>query len=146
MEALPFILAGINAAGSLSSSSQAARVADANAETARQNAEQDRLFAAEDAVRQRREGARRIGEIRAKGGASGVDVGTGSILDVITDDALETELSALDIVARSETRARASDRQGDMFSLEAKNTRRSAVISALGSGLKGFSAGKSLGS
>jgi len=142
--ALPFIMAGMSAVGAAGSASQSASNSDFNADVARTNAHQERLFATEDANRQRAEGSRRIGTMRSKVGASGVDLASGSVLDVITDEAITNELAALDISARAETRARASDSQASMFSAQASNTRKSAPLSILGAGLKGFAGGKQL--
>lgn len=145
MSFLPWVMAGVGALSSLQKSSQAAAVADYNARVAENNAISERAFAEADAARAREAGARQRAKLRAAAGASGVDTGTGSILDVLSDDAVEAELDALNIKAQGESRAVAHEAQATRYKMEAKNTRSSAFLSAIGAGLSGYSAGSSIG-
>jgi hypothetical protein len=142
--ALPFIGAAVAALGSFQQSRQQGAVSDYNARVAQQNALQERAWGEADAIRMREDASRQRARIRTATAAAGVDVGTGSIIDVLSDDAIRAELAALDIVARGEGAARAQEAQAAGFRMEARFTRRAAPLSALGAGLSGFAAGRSL--
>jgi hypothetical protein len=143
--ALPFIIAGASAAtsmvGSLQQSAQEARVAEFNAAVAQTNAIQERAFAEADAMRVRDQASRAAGRTRVMAAAAGVDTGTGSVLDILSDDAIQFELDALNIQARGEAGARAHESQAAMQRAQARHTRRQAPLSALGAGLQGFGGG-----
>lgn len=129
--------ASVSALGSLQQSAQAEAIADYNAKVAANNAIQERAWAAAEADRQRSAAARQRATLAATTAASGVSVGSGSILDVLSDDAIRAELDALTIVSQGESRARGFQSQENQFRMEARNTRNSAFTSAIGAGMRG---------
>lgn len=143
-QALPFIMAGVGALSSLQQSSQAKKTAEYNAAVAQSNAAQAQAFADADAARARDEAARKQGAMRAKAAASGVDTGTGSVLDVLSDEALQNELDALNIEAKGAAEARSFNMQAEGFRKQARNIKRAAPLSALGAGLSGFASGSKI--
>lgn len=124
--------AAMSGLGSFQQSRQAAQVADFNAEVAAVNAVSEREWAAAEEARTRREAGQRRGTSVARMGASGLVAQEGSFGDVLSDEAIESELEALTIRAQGEQRARGFEAQQAGQRLSARHTRRSAPLSALG--------------
>lgn len=129
--------ASVSALGSLQQSAQAEAVSNYNAKVAANNAIQERAWATAEADRQRSAAARQRATLAATTAASGVSVGSGSVLDVLSDDAIRAELDALTTVSQGESRARGFRSQENQFRMEARNTRNSAFTSAIGAGMRG---------
>lgn len=129
--------ASVSALGSLQQSAQAEATANYNAKVAANNAIQERAWAAVEADRQRSAAARQRAALTAATAASGVSIGSGSVLDVLSDDAIRAELDALTTVGQGESRARGFQSQGNQFRMEASNIRNSAFTSAIGAGMRG---------
>lgn len=90
MQALPFIAMGFSAGGGLLGAigqirqgEAAAKIGEANAQLATQDAERRQEAAKVDALKLSREMRRTIGTQTTLYGAAGVDIGSGSPLDVI---------------------------------------------------------------
>lgn len=145
------IVAGISAAvgavGAIRQGNATAKAAKTNALFQQRNAVIARQQAAEDADRSRRAARRRLGALRAGFGASGVSL-EGSPLDVLEDQAMESELDALTIqyqgelsaigleseAALSRERARASKTAGYLKAGSSLLTGAADVYSSLPSG------------
>lgn len=107
--ALPFFqIAGtvMSVFGALQQGSAASNAASYNARVAQQNAKIARDQASMQAQQADRENYLRLGSLRANAGASGGDVGQGSVLDVIGDVAAQGELEKQNILYRGELAAR----------------------------------------
>ena len=82
-----------------------------------------------------------LGQVTAQAAGGGVEVSTGSVLDVIKDNAFNIEMDAL-------TTMETSNRQANTAQIEAANTRAgkptglSTLLGAVGSGMSGYAAGK----
>lgn len=123
--------------GSLQQSAQQSAMADYNAKVAANNAVQERAWAEAEANRQRSDAARQRASLLATTAASGVSTGSGSILDVLSDDATRAELDALNIQAKGESSARGFATQEQQFRMEQRNIRNSTLTNAIGAGLRG---------
>lgn len=121
-------------------------IANYNRKVAENNAVTTRAWAAYDAKNQRRENEAALGKTRALYGASGVDVGDGSAIDVMSDDALQGELAALSLIAKGEVAGSAQDAQARLFQYEASSIKKAAPLSIATAGVKGANAGYSFGS
>jgi len=107
--AIPFIQAGAAVIGAVNAIQQgraAKAAADFNATINMQNAEIARSDAAGQAVQIERENALRLGAIRAAQGKSGGAADSGSVLDVLGDQAAQGELERQYAVYQGEQRAR----------------------------------------
>lgn len=96
-----------SAAGSIFGGIEAKRSFEAQAALARQNAALSIEQAEAEAGRFQRGSRRRLGAIRAQAGASGTTL-SGSVLDVLADQAAEEEENRLLILFGGEARARES--------------------------------------
>jgi hypothetical protein len=107
--AIPFIQAGAAVIGAVNAIQQgraAKAAADFNASISMQNAEIARSDAAAQATQIERENALRLGAIRAAQGKSGGAADSGSVLDVLGDQAAQGELERQYAVYQGEQRAR----------------------------------------
>ncbi len=113
MQALPFIAMGATAGGGLMSAigqirqgQAAAKIAEANAQLSTQDAERRQEAAKVDSLKLSREMQRTVGRQVALYGAAGVDIGSGSPLDVIgrTVEEYATDIGFTGIRADQETR------------------------------------------
>lgn len=113
-------------------------VADYNAAQTRNEATQTRNKGVEAENRQRRATAELIAKQKAQAGASGVDVNSGSPLQLREDSELLGEADALRIRSNFENQATAMDDQADIIESEGKNAakkgRNALFSSVLGSG------------
>lgn len=128
----------MRAVGSLLEGESKAHAADYNAQVAIQNS---RLAAAQGQAAveaQQRDAARKIGAAVANYGASGVQVDSGSPLDVLADSARMSELDRLTIQYNASLKAMGYDLQARMSQLESRSARTSAVLNAVGAGVQGY--------
>ena len=84
----------VSAAGAVSSGVQAAKTQQFNASLAQREADIQSAIAAQRGEDMRRAGRRRAGAIRAAAGEQGFEAGTGSVADILADEARETEFAA----------------------------------------------------
>lgn len=129
---------GVSAIGSLRQGQAQRQAADYNAAIAQQNAviAQQQGIAAVEA--QQRNAARTIGAAKAAYGASGVQVDSGSPLDVLAESARMAELDKLTTKYNYDLRALGFDQQSNLASMNGKNATTSSLLNAGGSMLKGF--------
>lgn len=140
--------AGAQAHAQAAQAEQAAQVSEYNARVAEINALNERQFAVAEMDRMRQEARRREGAARARAGASGVEVDRGSLLDVLSDEAISSELDTLLVGVPRETRARAAEAQAAGFRMQgqghlmqasqarASASARSSPLSVLTAGLR----------
>lgn len=82
-----------------------------------------------------------LGQVTAQAAGGGVEVGTGSVLDVIKDNAFNIEMDAL-------TTMESANRQANVAEIEAGYARAGApsglgtMLGVAGAGMQGWSAGK----
>lgn len=98
--------AGVSAVSAIQQGNAAKAAADFNASISMQNAEIARSDAAAQATQIERENALRLGAIRAAQGKSGGAADSGSVLDVLGDQAAQGELERQYAVYQGEQRAR----------------------------------------
>jgi hypothetical protein len=148
--AAPYISAasaGLSAVQAYSSAQQQSKTASYNAKVAEANATSQRQWAEYEATNLEREAKAQRGRLTAAMGASGVQTGTGSFLDVLTDDAMTSELDALSLRLQGEQRGRFYDADAAGQRAQGRYAKRMAPVSALTAGLRGFTAaGGSFGS
>ncbi|MCM1339944.1 MAG: hypothetical protein NC191_09765, partial [Muribaculaceae bacterium] len=89
--------------------------------------------------------AQRIGSQQAAMAANGIDISSGTALDIIDDTSAMGELDALTTRYNSETKALAYENQASNFSNQAnldiisgQNAYKSGMLNAVGSGVKGL--------
>jgi hypothetical protein len=134
------VFAAVQAVGSLARGAAEAEAQRANAQVALADAAAAREAAEFEAAQVTRSGERLLARQRAIYGASGIDPGTGSPLEVAADTAAEIALDVAAIryggavkSAREETRAKLHQRA-------AKDALASGVFDALGAGANYFGA------
>lgn len=122
-----------------------AQVAKKNAEIAQNNADQKRQEGIEEARQQRMKTLRAIGSQQAAMAANGIDISSGTALDVVEDTAAMGELDALTTRYNYETHAVGFEQQANNFNNQAsldtfagQNAYKSGMTSAIGSGIKGL--------
>src|SRR3954468_14168830 len=107
--AIPFVIAAsaaISAIGAICQGQAAKAAADYNATINTQNAQISRQESIDLARQNDRETYLRLGAIRAAQGHAGGDAGQGSVLDIIGDQAAQSELEKQNILYRGELKAR----------------------------------------
>lgn len=150
MAALPLILTVASTAfsvyGAIQSANAEASAAKYNAKVADQNANIARQQAAADEDRQRRIAAKTMGGIRANYGASGVTL-EGSPLDVIEESAANAKLDELNIRYNGELQAMGFQNTANLDRSRAANAKTSGYLTAgsalLVGGSKSYNAYKS---
>lgn len=125
-----------------------AKVAKKNAEIAQQNAGQERQSGIEEARLQRIKTLQTIGVQQTAMAANGIDIGSGTALDMIEDTAQMGELDALTIKYNSERNALNYEQQASNFlnqsnldKMSAKNVSSASKINAISTGLNGIGSG-----
>ena len=131
---LGLIATGASVAGGVSNAQAQKKQADFQANVARQQAESERLAAAEQERDYRKAQSARLAQIRASMGASGTDTSTGTPLLAFADFEGETERNALRIRSGGEIRSRRLDELGGFYSSAGKNAQ-SAGYARAGSSL-----------
>ena len=136
-------LAAVGAIFQLQEGREAKAQADFEAAISAQQAERERRIAVGDEEGFRIAQARLQGDRRAGIGASGVQVGTGSPLDVSGDLAAEIELQALRIRQGGQVRGTRLDQQSQLSRRAGKNLQTRSRVRAGSTLLSGF--GQSFG-
>lgn len=122
--------AGVSAVGSIMQGNAQARADNYNAEVEKQNADSARAAAAAQAQQTERDNARKMGQITAAYGASGIDPNQGSPLDVMADMADEGELSKRLVLYQGEVDARAAGQRATLDTMQGKSAQTAGYISA----------------
>jgi hypothetical protein len=129
---------GVSAFGSLMQGQSQAQSSEYNAAIQRQNAiiAQQQSQAAVEA--QQRNAARTIGTMVANYGASGVQVDSGSPLDVLADSARMAELDKLTTQYNYQLKAMGYDQQANLADMNAQSATTSSLINAGATAVKGY--------
>lgn len=116
-----------------------------NAKIAEQNALKERQGGIEDARMQRIKTLQTIGKQQTAMASNGIDITSGSALDMIEDTRAMGELDALNILANSERTAQNYLQQSDNFtsqaylnSLASKNAYKTGIYNSIGAGISGI--------
>lgn len=123
--------------------------AKANAKIANNNAIAEAQAAAENAVRKRQDNQRQLSAIRAKMAGQGVQVGSGSALEVLGASASDLELQTQDMFRESQAKQAQYANQASSSLFEGKQAAAAgnwgmatSLIGAAGSAASGYSAYK----
>lgn len=116
-----------------------------NAKIAQANADMKRQEGIEESRLQRIRNLQKVGAQQAAMAANGIDVSSGTALDVVEDTAAMGELDALTTRYNAETQAQAYERQANNLTNQAnmdiisgQNAYKSGITGAIGSGFKGL--------
>ena len=122
-----------------------AEVARNNAKIAQANADQQRQEGIEESRLQRIKTLQAIGKQQTAMAANGIDISSGTALDIIEDTSAMGELDALTTRYNSETQAIAYEQQANNFTNQAnldvfagENAYRSGVTNAISTGVNGL--------
>lgn len=129
--------AGVSAVSAIQQGNAAKAAADFNATINMQNAEIARSDAAAQATQIERENALRLGAIRAAQGKSGGAADSGSVLDVLGDQAAQGELERQYAVYQGEQRARGFVNTANLDTASGKAAQKAGYLRAGGELLKG---------
>jgi hypothetical protein len=127
----------LGAGGAMRQGEADANASRYNAETSRQNAEIARSQGVAQAEAQQREAARKIGAAVALYGASGVQVSTGSPMDVLADSVRMATLDKLTIRYNADLKARSYLRQSALDEARAENSIQAGELNATSAVLRG---------
>ena len=119
--AIALIGAAASAAGNISQAQAANKQRDFQANVSAQQAEQERLAAAEQERDYRKAQSSRLAQIRASMGASGTDTSTGTPLLALSDFVGESERNALRIRSGGDIRASRLEQQGSLYRMAWKS-------------------------
>lgn len=122
-----------------------AQVAKKNANIAQQNADQKRQEGIEEARQQRIKTLQAVGSQQAAMAANGIDISSGTALDIIEDTTATGELDALTKQYNYESQAIALEQQADNFNNQAsldtlagQNAYQAGKMNAISAGVKGL--------
>lgn len=130
--------AGVSAAGSISAGNSAKKAYDYNAQVSRERAQSELDAAAAEAMQIRTDVARKMGDAKAAYGASGVVLGSGSPLDVMSDLATQGELSTQLRLYEGKLRAKSAIEQANLDTMQGKAAQTAGYYGAAGSLLGGI--------
>lgn len=128
----------VSAIGSIQQGNAAKQAANFNAQVANNNAIAARQNAAANAKRQEREARLRAGANRAAAGASGIQL-SGSVLDLLEDNAMEEELDRLTILHQGELQASGLESSATLLRAEGSAAQRAGFAGAASTLLSGAS-------
>lgn len=131
------IATAASVAGGVSQANAAKKQSNFKANVANQQAESERLAAAEQERDYRKEQSSRLAQIRASMGASGTDTSTGTPLLAFADFEGETERNALRIRSGGEIRSRRLDELGGFYRSAGRNEQNAGYARAGSSLLSG---------
>ncbi|GAA5120699.1 hypothetical protein GCM10023212_14700 [Luteolibacter yonseiensis] len=131
--------AGISAYSSYQQGKAQEAMGERNAKIAENAALNEAQVAAENAKREREKGRRQLAAIRGHMAGSGVQMSTGSSLDVIGDAASDLELAAMDLFRDSTARQMTYQNQSVTERWEGKQAGVAGKYSAMGTLLGGVS-------
>lgn len=140
--AIPFIGAGVSMLGAVQGAHAEAQSLENQAQSLELRADMTRREGADQSALIRSQKDPILGQVTAQAAGGGVEVGTGSVLDVIKDNAFNIEMDAL-------TTMESAARQANTMDIEAKYARAGkpsgigTLLGTAGAGLSGWSAGKS---
>lgn len=116
-----------------------------NAKIAQANADMKRQEGIEESRLQKIRNLQKVGAQQAAMAANGIDVSSGTALDVVEDTAAMGELDALTTRYNAETQAQAYERQANNLTNQAnmdiisgQNAYKSGITGTIGSGFKGL--------
>lgn len=130
--------AGTQAVGSLIQGESQAQASEFNAAIARQNAQIAQQQGAAAVQAQQRDAARRIGSMVANYGASGVQVDSGSPVDVLADSAAMATLDRLTLQYNYALKAAGFENQAKVDDMNATTSRTSGLFGAASAGMKAY--------
>jgi hypothetical protein len=128
----------VNAAGAVSQGDYQAQVAQNNAAIARQGAANALQAGAQAQQQSLLQTAGLVSAARAAGGSSGLDVNSGSQVNVRASDEALGNLSALNIRSNTARNVYGLETQASDFSASAANDQQAGINSAIGAGLSGL--------
>jgi hypothetical protein len=128
----------VSAVGSMASGAAQANAANAQAAAYDRQAAAERIQANYNADRQRDKSIKLISSQRAAFGASGVDMSSGSPLDVIADTTRETELDVSAIRWNGEIKAQNFEMQAGASRAKASAAQTGGLFGAISPLIKGF--------
>lgn len=140
--AVPWVLGGLGVASTVMGASAEAQQYEnqAVAMEAKAQSIKEQGAAQANAIREQRDPI--LGAVTANAAGSGVEVGTGSVLDVIRDNAFNIEMDALTALSNAEKEAQAT-RVGAQNMRAAKPSGISTLLGGFGAGLSGYASGMS---
>lgn len=124
--------AGVAATGTLMQGQSQAMASEYNADVAQQNAAIAAQQGQAAVAAQQRTAARTIGSMKAAYGASGVQVDSGSPLDVLADSASMAELDKLTTQYNYALRGMGYSQQANLANMNAESATTSSLLSAGG--------------
>lgn len=140
---MEYVAIALMAVGTLQGAASAARqgeaakaAADFNAQVARRNAQIATQQAEADAARQKQVAFKKIGEMTAAYGASGVTL-EGSPLDVLEESVRTAEQDRQNILYKGKLRAMGYESDADLYNLSGENALRTGQENATGILLSG---------
>lgn len=140
MEVLSVVGTVMSVVGAISQANSQSNAASYNAKVAAQNAEIARQQGEAAAQAQDRAARQRLGQMTAAYGASGVDMGSGSPLDVLQDSARTAALDNLTTRYNYNLRATGYSNQSTLLENQASNYKTSGILNGIGAGVKGATA------
>ncbi len=141
--ALPLIMAGLAILGSMSGSSSEAEQLENQAIALEFQATETILQGRAKATSIRGQEEAVMGATKSAASGSGVQVDTGSVLDVMEQNAFSIELDARTVESNA-SRAAEGLRKGAKSARLAKPTGMTTLLGAFGSGASGYAAGQSI--
>jgi len=145
--AIPYLIAAsavVSAVSAIQQGKAAKAAADFNATVNTQNAQIARSDAAGQAAQIERENALRLGAIRAAQGKSGGAADSGSVLDVLGDQAAQGELEKQYAIYQGEQRARGYTNTATLDTASGKAAQKAGYMKAgtelVGGGAKAYNA------
>lgn len=139
LPALALAGTAVSAVGSLQSGFYSAQVAENNAKIATQNAGYARESGQQQAAVTSMKGAAKVAHVKASQAASGIDVNTGSAVDVQAGEREVAKLDADTVLNNAELQAYGYTTQATSFKAQAEQDKTAAIIGATGDLLSGAS-------
>jgi hypothetical protein len=120
----------ISAGGALYGGFAQANMHSANAKYAKQQADHARLRGDQAAMIERLKGSRQAGQATVGLGASGIELTSGSALDIVGDIAMMTEFNAQQSLVDHENQARGFEFEAAKYKSQAKTSKIQGVLNA----------------
>lgn len=139
MAALAIVSTVVSALGAISQANAASDAADYNAQIATQNAQIAQQQGQAAAAAQDKAARQKIGLMVANYGASGIDVGSGSPLDILRDSASTAKLDNLTTLYNYQLKSQGYTNTATLDSMQSDAATTSGYLSAAGTALGGAS-------
>jgi hypothetical protein len=139
--AIPYILAAVGAAASISQSNQQRKLADYQKKVEKVNAENILAQAAANEDAQRRRSAVELGQQRASVAESGLSLNSGTGYDLTHASAVNAEMDALNIRYEGAINASNSISQSNLYKMQSKAIRSTTALNAGSAALNGYASG-----